>query len=109
MKTIMQALLDEVHYPIPQGFVENVIIKRGLVEDENFSKSVADSNAYKGALADCLYSLVQSINFSESDKSIGALTDEQRKAIMAQAKKLYSEIGEDDEILGLQPIVYVMS
>ena len=26
MKTIQQALIDEIHYPIPIGFVENVMM-----------------------------------------------------------------------------------
>lgn len=30
MKTIQQALIDEIHYPISEGFVENVMIKRKL-------------------------------------------------------------------------------
>ena len=106
MKTIMQALLDEVLYPIPEGFVENVIIKRGLSQEEDFSKQVSESAEYKGALADCLYSLAQAISFSEADKSIGALTDEQRKAILSRANKLYAEIGEEEKP-GLQPIVYI--
>ena len=32
MKTIQQALVDEIHYPISIGFVENVMIKRNLKE-----------------------------------------------------------------------------
>lgn len=108
MKTIAQALLDEIHYPIPHGFVENKLIERGLDGDFAFSMSVAMSNEYKGALADCLYSLIQSINFSEADKSIGALSTEDKKIILRRANALYSAIGEDEKEDG-SPVVYIIS
>lgn len=95
MKTVIQALIDEVHYPIPYGFVENVCIKRMLNAEEGFSFDTANSNTYKGALADCLYSLLQAVNFSESDKSVGNLTDKQRSIILKRVNALYDEIGED--------------
>lgn len=107
MKTIGQALIDEVHIPIPFGYIENVCIKRGLDPEEEFSKDIADCDLYKGALADCLYSLVQAVGFSESDKSIGSLTEDQRKAIVFNANKLYRSIGEDEVYLVSQPTVYI--
>ena len=107
MKTVHQALIDEIHYPIPFGFVENVIIKRGLDGESSFTPNVANGISYKGALADCLYSLIQSVSFSEADKSVGALTDEQRKAILKWANRLYNEIGEPEVTLGSNPTVYI--
>ena len=56
-------------------------------------------------MADCLSSLVQAINFSESDKSIGNLTDKQRELILKRANKLYGDIGEPTVDLG-EPTVY---
>ena len=109
MKTVIQALIDEVHYPIPYGFVENVCIKRMLNAEEGFAFETATSNAYKGALADCLYSLIQAINFSESDKSVGTLSDAQRKAILKKVNKLYGEIGEDVVEDASSPTVYICS
>ncbi len=106
MKTVIQALVDEVHYPIPVGFVENVVIKRGMNGDESFSAEIAASSPYKGALADCLFSLIQAINFSEADKSVGALTDAQRKLLLKRANRLYGEIGED-EVYDGSPTVYI--
>ncbi len=106
MKTTIKALIDEVLYPIPVGYVENVCIKRSLDPEGTFSLEVATSTAYKGALADCLRSLIQAVNFSESDKSVGSLTDDQRTLIINQANKLYEEIGEeliDDD----SPMVYI--
>ena len=69
MKTVGQALVDEVHIPIPYGFVENACIKRDLDIESEFTGDVARSDAYKGTLADCLLSLIQAVSFSEADKS----------------------------------------
>lgn len=95
-KTVRQALIDEVHYPIPAGHVDNIIIKRGLAGESEFSKEIAESNEYKGALSDCLFSLLQAINFSESDKSVGTLTDKQRELILSWVNSLRKEIGEPE-------------
>lgn len=108
MKTVSQALIDEVHWPLPEGFVENVCIKRNIDAEDDFTYDVSRSVEYKGALADCLFSLIQSINFSEADKSFGNLSDYQRKIILKRANALYKEIGED-EVDTAEPTVYFMS
>ena len=107
MKTVGQALADEVHVPIPYGFIENACIKRELSIDDNFDSATAKSDAYKGALADCLYSLIQAVSFSESDKSIGSLSEDQRKAILVQINRLYNAIGEEEVTLSPLPMVYI--
>ena len=106
MKTISQALIDKVHYPIGMGYVETVLIDRNLNGESEYTFEVSQTTAFKGALADCLYSLVQAVNFSEADKSIGNLTDEQRKLILKQANALYNEIGEPIKDDG-KPRVYI--
>ena len=105
MKTVLQALIDEVHYPVPAGYVENACIKRGLDPDEEVSSALMADVPYKGALADCLFSLIQAINFSEADKSIGNLSETQRRFILKWANRLYAEIGED-EVFDGTPTVY---
>ena len=107
MKTIQQALIDEIHYPIPIGYVENVMIKRGLNSEDEFSFDVANSKEYMGAHADCLYSLIQAINFSEADKSIGSFSDKQITAIISQMNKIYEAIGEEPKEVELKPVVYI--
>lgn len=107
MKTIAQALIDEVHYPISFGLVENVCIRRGLDAVADFTAEVAKGISYKGAWADCLVSLLHSISFGEGDKSVGALTDKQRKAILLQANKLYNSIGEEEVEAESRPMVYI--
>lgn len=105
MKTIRQALIDEIHYPIPEGFVENKLIERRLDGDQEYKFEVSLSKEWKGALADCLFSLVQAVNFSESDKSVGSLSDEDKKRLLVRIRSLYNSIGESPE-LG-QPMVYI--
>lgn len=93
-KTIREALIDEVFYPVPEGYVDNVIVKRGLSEGATFDISIATSTDWKGAVADCLASLIQAVDFSEADKRVSSLTDEQRRLILKKANALYGEIGE---------------
>ena len=107
MKTIQQALIDEIHYPIPMGFVENVMIKRKLNGYDEFSFDTAHSNEYQGALADCLWSLIQAINFSEADKSFGALSDKDKERILLRVNSIYNTIGEPSVELEAKPMVYV--
>ena len=107
MKTIQQALIDDIHYPISVGFVENVMIKRNLNLDDEFSNDIADSNEYQGALADCLWSLVQTVNFSEADKSVGSLSDKQLTVILNEANSIYKSIGEQAKELEPKPMVHI--
>lgn len=105
MKTIKQALIDEIHYPIPLGFVENKMIERQLNGDDEYTFEVAKSKEWKGALADCLYSLIQAVSLSESDKSIGTLSDKDKERLLVRINALYKTIGESPA-LG-QPMVYI--
>lgn len=94
MKTVLQALRDEIHYPIPVGFVENKLIERQLDCDIEYSYEISLSCEWKGSLADCLYSLLQAVNYSESDKSVGTLTDEDKRRLLVRINSLYKSIGE---------------
>lgn len=105
MKTITQALIDEIYYPIPLGFVENKLIERQLSGDDEYSFEITQSNEWKGALADCLSSLVQAVSLSESDKSIGTLSDKDKERLLVRINALYKAIGESPA-LG-QPMVYI--
>ena len=105
MKTIKQALIDEIYYPIPVGLVENKMIERQLDGDDEYTFEVAQSKEWKGALADCLYSLIQAVSLSESDKSIGTLSDKDKERLLVRINALYKTIGESPA-LG-QPMVYL--
>lgn len=105
MKTVRRALVDEIHYPISVGFVDNKLIERQLDGNAEYTFEISQSNEWKGALADCLYSLLQAVSLSESDKSIGTLSDEDKKILLTRVKALYNSIGEDP-VLG-QPMVYI--
>lgn len=107
MKTILQAIKDEIYYPINDGLVENKLLGRDLVPDGEFSKTVLNSDAWKGALADSLLTLIQQVNISEGDKSYGAMTDKQREALLIKINNLYGSIGEEPAEIELKPTVYI--
>lgn len=105
MKTIMQALIDEIHYPIGSGIIENKMILRGLNAEDEFDMETARSKAFLGAVADCLVSLIAAPNFSEADKSF-SLSD--KSLILKKANHLYNSIGEPDASAEDKPSVYIM-
>lgn len=105
MKTIKQALIDEIYYPISLGYVENKMIERQLNGDDEYTFEVAQSKEWKGALADCLYSLIQAVSLSESDKSVGTLSDKDKERLLVRVNALYKSIDET-QALG-QPMVYI--
>lgn len=93
-KTIKQTLMDEVYYPIPEGTVENKLIARGLEGEGEISSEIMKSKEFMGALADCFWSLVVAIDFSESDISV-SLPD--RKFLIKRANAYYRAIGEEEK------------
>lgn len=105
MKTVRQALIDEIHYPISEGFVENKLLSRGLSPDDELTIDVLKSNEFKGAVADCLWSLVEAPSFSEADKSI-SLAD--RDIILRKANSIYLSIGEKAVDIADKPAVYIL-
>jgi hypothetical protein len=107
MKTILQSLIDEIYYPISEGLIENKLIKRELTGTAEFTKAVSESPAYKGCLADCLISLLQAINVSEADKSVGAYTDADKKRILDWANNLYGEIDEPVVTMGAPKVTII--
>ena len=105
MKTVRQALIDEIHYPISEGFVENKLYSRGIDPDDELTIDVLKSNEFKGAVADCLWSLIEAPNFSEADKSI-SLAD--RNVILRKVNSLYLSIGESAVDLADKPSVFIL-
>ena len=103
MKTIQQALIDEIHYPIPVGFVENKLLRRDLNADSEVTADVLKSTNFIGCVADCLYSLIEAPNFNEADKSF-SLAD--RNLILKKVNALYNSIGEPEVKID-RPMVYI--
>ena len=101
-KTILQALLDEVHYPISQGFAENKLMARNLDGSQSLTPEVLRSKEFIGAVADCLYSLIEAPNFNEADKSF-SLAD--RNIILNKVNSMYRKIGEESVAIA-KPMVY---
>lgn len=107
MKTILQAIKDEIYYPINDGLVENKLLGRGMMPYESLTKAVLDSDEWKGALADTLLTLIQQVNVSEGDKSFGAMTDKQREALLIRINNLYKAIGEEEVQIESKPMVSI--
>lgn len=61
------------------------------------------ANPFKGAVADCLMSLIQMPNFTEGDVSL-SLSDKDN--ILTLANGIYNSIGETEKNIG-EPIVYI--
>ena len=105
MKTVRQALIDEIHYPISEGFLDNKLLARGLYADDEVTMDVLHSNEFKGAVADCLCSLIEAPNISESDKSI-SLGD--RNLILKKVNAIYLSIGEKAVDFADKPVVQIL-
>ena len=103
MKTILQFLKDEIAYPMPDGFLCNRLLMRGLDGEGEISAAILGSSELKGVVADCLYELVVSPDFSESDISV-SIPD--RSLILRKANAIYASIGEPEKVLD-QPNVYI--
>ena len=61
---------------------------------------------WKGALADCLYSLIQAVAYSETDKSVGTLTDKDKERLLIRVNALYESIGEPTVEIGLPTVTF---
>lgn len=99
----MQALKDEVHYKLSSGFFENRLLERELNSDDECTIETFKSKQFKGAVADCLASLIQAPNFTEGDVSF---SQSDKDKILALANSIYKSIGEIDKLVG-EPMVYI--
>lgn len=107
MKTILQALKDEIHYKLSSGFFENRLLARGLKADDECTSEVFNSKQFRGAVADCLISLTQAQNYTEGDISM-SLSDKKVEEARMIANSIYKSIGEP--IVGndiKEPMVYI--
>lgn len=105
MKTVRQALIDEIHYPISQGFIDNRLMSRGLYPEDELTIEVLKCNEFKGAVADCLWSLIEAPNISEADKSISLA---ERDLILKKANAIYLSIGEKAVDTADKPMVQIL-
>lgn len=106
MRTVKQALLDEIHYPISDGFVSNKLLSRGLSEDEEISYEIIQSPMFSGAVADCLFSLIEAPNVSESGVSF-SISD--KELILKKVNAIYSSLEEPEVALQSVPKVTILN
>ena len=97
MKTILEALRDEIHYPVRTGYLENRLIVRGLNKD---------GKDFRGCVADCLVGLVTSPNISEGGVSI---SQSDKTSILKIANSIYTSIGEDEVTDEKEPTVTIVN
>lgn len=105
MKTVRQALIDEIHYPISQGFIDNRLMSRGLFPEDELTIEVLTCNEFKGAVADCLWSLIEAPNISEGGISISL---GERNLILKKANAIYLSIGEKAADTADKPMVQIL-
>lgn len=91
MRTLTQALIDEIGYPIGEGFATNRLIARGLCPAAPAEPSTIRGAAFQGATADCLVALVRMPNITEGDYRID-LSD--RGLLLRHANAIYRTLGE---------------
>lgn len=105
MKTILDALRDEIHSPVGDGHLTNRLMMRGLNPDECCTVTVMRGNAFQGAIADCLIALLEMPNISEGDKRFDLAN---RELIIRRANAIYRAIGETElEKKADKPTVYI--
>jgi hypothetical protein len=103
MKTILQALRDEIHFPVGTGHLENRLLRRGLIPNEECSLETFNDARFIGAVADSLWFLISAPNISESDKQVNMVY---KDLIVKQANQLYKSIGEEERVLD-KPMVSI--
>lgn len=86
--TIKLALQSETVYPIPESAIDKIMVDRGLVSDEVYTKTVSESKEFLLAVADVYYWLYTCQSFSEQEISF-SIAD--RDAFLYKANKLYSQ------------------
>ena len=105
-KTIFSALRDHLNYPLKAGFLENVLIERGLNGKHKFTAAIAKSNAYRGAVADCITGLILSPDMAEGDMRFDLTY---KDMMLKKANSIYASIGEGLIDAADKPIVYIES
>lgn len=90
--TVLSALKSQVQYPLPDDFFRTIMVRRSLTDDE-CTKDVLDSAAFKGATADCLRQVIlYPTSVSEGGVSISKAD---KNDLLFLANRLYREIGEE--------------
>ena len=84
-------------------FFENRLLERKLNGNDDCTAEIFTSKPFKGAVADCLISLIQAPNFSEGDISF---SQSEKDKIFSLANSIYNAIGESERIVG-EPAVYI--
>lgn len=88
--TIKDALILSVNYPLSEGNVIPLLIKRGLTATDTFTQQIANSREYELAYADVLRYVVTMVNLSQG----GSVTQASVAELRGTANAIYKKYGE---------------
>ena len=91
--TILESLKSKVSYPLGEDTLNSILITRGLDAGAEFNVSIANSNSFKGAVADLYLQLVTVPNISEGGMSVSY---GDKNVFLSLYRALKKEIGEED-------------
>lgn len=104
-KTILQALKDEIGFPIKSGFFENKLIARNINPDDEFSADTAKNDSYLLTYADCLKGLVVGLPNSVTEGDL-SLSGADKDNMLKIANGIYNRYGEEESVIkDVQPTV----
>jgi len=89
--TIKEALTSLVQYPIPDANVEKIGVDRGLTLTEEYTTTIAESDAYRLAEADLFMYMFTAPDLKEQEISI---TPADRKNYKNRANRVYGELND---------------
>ncbi len=100
--TILEAIRSKVPYPMSEGFFQSILIERSLSDMDEYTKEIALSASFKGAMADALIGVATAPSISEGDIRI---SKENADILIKSANSLYSEIGEEPK--GIPTVTFI--
>jgi hypothetical protein len=93
--TILEALINSVSYPVDNGRVEAIAIKRQLYTPDEFTYEVSQERSYRLAEADVKVLVATSPNVSDGEVSI---SQSEQERLVSLANAVYSEFGENTAV-----------
>lgn len=98
--SIVEALRGINAYPIPQRVFDRIAVERGLNLNAELAVDGVLSKGYRLAKADVLMWLSSAPSVSQGGQSY-SFSEDQRKDMRNEARKIYDTIGADDDAVGV--------
>jgi hypothetical protein len=91
---ILTALKTKSSYPLSNDTLMAILIQRDLNSEEDFTKGIADSRMFQGAVADLYILLATQPNITEGGMSV---SQNDASTFLSLANRIYKNIGETDK------------